>query len=376
MRLRKPRTGSGIKELKFHLYRLPVVAQTLGDPEKIIWSSIRQLSSTDRADQIIHDIHQVKNRKTRAAIARNIGTYIQQAEEFYNAAQQLKADTSPLLYYYAFLNLAKARCEIGNPRFHKRQENYNHGISWKPNRNFVVNIRKDTVRLISRGVWHTLWESITGVPCTARNPTKVKVKDLLSYCQEVEVEYGSVFREEGNIFNITDPYLLLDEKSKHCWIRFCLNKEQLKERKANPEVLIKKLSFLPVEFNFVDTGNEDVYCLELKNPVPFGKVSWNENIRKTISKLNIFPYLEDRNVRYALADQREQPLLMPPVMVYYSIIFWLGSLVRYDPHSVDFLFESSDWTLIEGFLNQCRIWLLELFEWELYQCETSLISVR
>jgi len=32
--------------------------------------------------------------------------------------------------------------------------------------------------------------------------------------------------------------------------------------------------------------------------------------------------------------------------------------------------------LIDGFMNQSRIWLLELFEWEFYKTETTLRLVR
>jgi hypothetical protein len=62
-------------------------------------------------------------------------------------------------------------------------------------------------------------------------------------------------------------------------------------------------------------------------------------------------------------------------MVLYTLLFWLGSLVRYDPHSVARL-QEEHWMLIDGFMNQSRLWLLDLFEWELYQCETTLYSVR
>lgn len=63
-------------------------------------------------------------------------------------------------------------------------------------------------------------------------------------------------------------------------------------------------------------------------------------------------------------------------MVLDTLIFWLGSLVRYDPHSVADLQDSEYWMLIDGFMNQSRIWLLELFEWEFYKTETTLRFVR
>jgi hypothetical protein len=63
-------------------------------------------------------------------------------------------------------------------------------------------------------------------------------------------------------------------------------------------------------------------------------------------------------------------------MVLYTLTFWLGSLVRYDPHSLSDLMNSRYWELIDGFMNQSRIWLLELFEWEFYKTQTILTSAR
>jgi len=54
-------------------------------------------------------------------------------------------DTAPLFFYYAFLNLAKARCEIKRPSFHRRSENYRHGLSWKPKERFMVDPKTDSV---------------------------------------------------------------------------------------------------------------------------------------------------------------------------------------------------------------------------------------
>src|SRR5258708_105382 len=42
---------------------------------------------------------------------------IRQAKDYFNAALHLPYNTAPLLYYYAFLNLAKARLCITAPQF-------------------------------------------------------------------------------------------------------------------------------------------------------------------------------------------------------------------------------------------------------------------
>jgi hypothetical protein len=64
------------------------------------------------------------------------------------------------------------------------------------------------------------------------------------------------------------------------------------------------------------------------------------------------------DMEYSLALQKGWPVRVPQLMVSYTILFWLGSLVRYDPHSVYELIDSPDWILIDGFMTQSRVWLL------------------
>jgi len=103
---------------------------------------------------------------------------------------------------------------------------------------------------------------------------------------------------------------------------------------------------------------------------PFSKKSENE-----IKAMNLFTHMEDGNLVYTIPVQTQFPLQLPQISILYSLIFWLSSLVRYDPHSMAALQESRYWLFIDGFLSQSTIWLLELFEWQLYQEETTLRSM-
>lgn len=95
------------------------------------------------------------------------------------------------------------------------------------------------------------------------------------------------------------------------------------------------------------------------------------------SGINLYTHIgADHELKYFLPVQHKLPLRLPQIMVSYSILFWLGSLVRYDPHSVSFLIDSPFWVLIDGFMSQSRLWLLEQFEWAMYQTETTLWIVR
>jgi hypothetical protein len=136
MPLPQPRDG---EVFEFHQYPSVVGATTLGAPERVIWSSIKLLAAYDFVDELLLSSHGIKSANRRAAISKNIRYYINHAADFYDAASQATINAAPLLYYYAFLNLAKARCEIHTPMFHTRVENYRHGLSWKPSERSIAN---------------------------------------------------------------------------------------------------------------------------------------------------------------------------------------------------------------------------------------------
>ena len=141
MPVQEPRNGVA---LPFQIYPASTSESTIANAETIIWASIRHLCSRGVAEWVAlkHDVH---NKRTRSNIAHNLKLYVRQASEFYDAAGGAKPNTAPLIYYYSFLNLAKALCELRNPRFHEHQECYRHGLSWRPNPRRLVDLRTATV---------------------------------------------------------------------------------------------------------------------------------------------------------------------------------------------------------------------------------------
>ena len=95
MPLAQPREG---ESLGFHVYPSVSNEGTLGDPETILWASVRQLRSRGVAEGIAGEIHSIRRKRDREAVARNLKLYVQQASEFYEAASTAKPNTAPLIY--------------------------------------------------------------------------------------------------------------------------------------------------------------------------------------------------------------------------------------------------------------------------------------
>ena len=186
MALPEPREG---ESLEFHSHARADSETTIGHPEQIVWSSIKHMGVDEVADVILYDFHMVSKSKVRSTIAKNFQLYFGQAFELYESARNAKANTAPLLYYYSFLNLAKALCEINHPHFHEKPECYRHGISWHPNREFMVDMRSESVSLASRGVRHVLCEAVAQRPCRVPNSCKLNIRNLFALAPELSSEY-------------------------------------------------------------------------------------------------------------------------------------------------------------------------------------------
>lgn len=376
MPLPKPRAG---ESLGFHVYPAFTDEGTVGSAETIIWSSIQHLCSRAAAETVARNAHKIAGKRDRTALAHNLKIYIQQASEFYHAAAMAKPNTAPLIYYYAFLNLAKALCELTKPGLHGRNECYSHGLSWRPNPRRIADLSTERVTIGRRGVWHALWESLMRTTCPAVNPTKLPVSELFSHCPEISSEFFRVigFRHCGFI-DLERPDVLYDESKKEAWLTFSVPRWGLSSRGISGPRLLKQMSTARSSYVEVKSTEKESRKFESSTPKILGR---GEDARSALEAdvLGINPItLLGRNgkLNYFVPVRRRVPFPLPQLIVSYTVLFWLGSLVRYDPHSVRWLMDSRYWVLIDGFMSQSRLWLLELFEWAFYRLETTLYALR
>jgi len=374
MPLPTPRQGESIG---FHVYPTISLEGTLGDPERIIWSSIRQLCSRSVAMGIAKEIHGVSHKRSLEAIANNIKVYLDQAAAFYEAAAAAKANTAPLFYYYSFLNLAKALVELKNPNIHQLAECYRHGISWRPNRRYTVRMPTEQVVLTQRGVWHLLWEALTGSTCQVANQINFRIRDLFAYCPEVSIEYEKTFGGVNPFVDLEKPDTLYDDLTVEAWIRFSVWRGNLKMLRLSRPNFIALIESPRSSYIQVSSTDSELWTFESAQPV---QVGYNDTIldavHNDVKAFNLFSHLAFDHIEYSIPIQKRLPIPLPQICILYTILFWLGSLVRYDPHSVDQLMDSGYWVLIDGVMSQSRIWLLEQFEWAMFEAETTLRLAR
>lgn len=264
MALPDPRAGEPIG---FHVYPGVSNERTLGDPETIIWSSIRQLCSRFAAENIAARIFGIAKKKDREAVASNVKLYIQQSAEFYEAGRDAKPHTAPLMYYYSFLHLAKAFCELRKPRLHERQECYRHGLGWRPDPRVVVNMETEEVSVTSRGVWHVFWESLNGIRCPAANPTRLRIRDLFAYCPEVSAEFGRAFGQNNRLLELEKLDVFLDRSERHAWVTFSVNRQDLKDQHVLASRLLAQLATPRSTYMETKSGKQEIRTFQSTDPV-------------------------------------------------------------------------------------------------------------
>lgn len=375
MTLPQPRKG---KSIGFHVYPSIRDEGMLVDPASTLWTSIRQLCSREVAEGVAALIHGVRRKRDRESVARNLKLYLQQAGEFYEIAGTAKSNTAPLLYYYSFLNLAKAYCELKTPGLHNRMESYHHGVNWQASPAYLVDLEKEEVSVTDRGIWHLLWEAFSGTPCVAANPTRLKVKDLFSYCPEISVEYEKTFGGISKLVDLEDPNIVYDKSAGEAWIRFSVRRKDLRLLRVTAPMLLRQIQSNRSGYTEVQAANHMSRMFQSTLPVKVGADDpVLDAIRDDVTMFNAFMHFKrGQGLQYSVPLQNRLTFRMPQVLVLYSILFWLGSLVRYDPHSLEHLMNSKGWVLMDGFMKKSRLWLLDLFELAFYQARSTIWAVR
>jgi hypothetical protein len=379
MPLPAPRQG---QPLGFHVYPRSSEEGTLGNPETIIWSSINHLCSRSVANWLAAERHNISKKRHRTAVAANLRMYIQQASEFYHVAGSAKPNTAPLMYYYSFLNLAKGLCELNKPRLHERAECYSHGLSWRPNPKKMVDLKNEDVKIAGsarRGVWHALWETLTGVTLPLTDPMSLPIKGLLSYCPEISSEFRHLFGGFSDSVDLEEPNVMCDKDEREVWLRFSVPRWSFWSRKIFAPRLLAQIATTRSIYVEVRSADKDSRSFESQTPKSLNPREFPDYsaLQGDIKGFNAFSMLKSGgSLSYSVPIQRYAPFPLPQMIVGYSILYWLGSLVRYDPHSVRWLMDSEYWVLIDGFMSQSRVWLLELFRWAFYAEETTLYAMR
>ncbi len=313
--------------------------------------------------------NRIKNHSIKSQIAFNaFQGYTRQAKSYYIAAKSLHYRSSSLLYYYCFLNLAKAYLVLEKPKIIINR-NIQHGLS--PRKTRYRTFEKQGI-LTKKGVFSHLYECEIGT--SIPNDTFLNVLNLFSYCREISYEY--TVGEFGDCKFVPCISIILgNESTNKSVIVIGLNKSNILNKYRTVQTNLGKyfirLESMPkVAHHFFQNQS-----LNLSNFINYeSKKSWScnpevpplfEEMKEEIFKAfgsNFFENYFPNNFQFliSLPYFPNKQLPMNELLAIYSITFYLGNLTRYKPEYLEYLLNTEALWLIESFIRSCPLTFLQI----------------
>ena len=328
--------------------------------EEEIWAAIRLLAVEGVCMVQLRRRFPTRREGPLTKIASMISSCITQAEEYYRLAVRSSNRVAPLLHYYSMLNLAKALIWLEAPTRLSTANHFHHGLS-DPARvkdPQTFSIYRETLQ-VREGVFPSLHFVLTGQQL-ARG-TSVSLADLLQYCTSITYELEEVAGTPARLIDGTFGGAI-DAQGKT--VRLIAEMER-----SSAEGCCRTMSRFKAEaptfaalFSRVASHDPQTLLYE-SQPIPYSGVATLRSaigqLRAKLRTLRLYRFPTQVEISpmadywLPLSMNGGQPLPEPCVLL--AITFYLGSLVRYQPHIYDHMLGSAESWILESFVRQCPL---------------------
>ena len=267
---------------------------------------------------------------------------------------------SPLQYYYAFMNIAKAYILLRTPTF--VDQNLHHGITQQPT---TGALRKQKIIVRTTGVFPLFYELVTGHKLT--NNSALKVVDLLGYATDVQFEYLKLKYGKIRIFpckfaiGITQPtnigfaIIAVPGAVNSDFSAIKKKIEKSFDQVAFPQNLAREI------FDMLGEEHAASYFFEGKKEYRFA-TNRAQLVPQTINSFgNLISFNPSaHDFLFFLNVPIRTPQLAPmqePIAIYCAM-FFLGSLVRYRPEILEAMLLTKNAWIIERFIKSAPLTFL------------------
>jgi hypothetical protein len=308
-------------------YGFPLFAKSssivsLGKNEKIVisdiwafWDYVVKKASNDRKTEVF------------------LRSLLEQAKNFYIAAEASPTKSQPLLYYYSFLNFSKILINL--VKKHGPGKKYMHGMKVENTGRFLHSeVVKDKQKSNVVQVAHELVSEFD--PTISTDAVRLKVKDLLNHCIGVHRAYSEIYNQREVFFRLHEPKLYKNGKE-------LIFKAELKCVANNVPSLRAR--------GYVVTQDDNKYFYEVKNVATTYVPARRDYavLSATIQRNGIWYYLGNSGYTMYLSDSTVGRLSQESII--YMVMFYLGSITRYHPYMFDEIFSDKDQWLMSEFLR-------------------------
>lgn len=338
-------------------------------------------------------IRRSADRRCLAATKNAAFALLEQAEDFFRAADSGVKAAKPLLLYYCFMNLAKAFVLACRQR--QDVNNAQHGLKDRldppPNDQELVNawLRADRTRPIHAApagqaiqVFDELLYAVSGTQIAA-NQFRFDLLRLLP-----QVVPGHRLWAEGNgeterFVSVEQLEVWQDRVAREIWLRLYVFADDLRRINIGHQDFLTR-SQVNTLFREVTTDREitgrPLLCFEQLNTVSYNDRP-SDNVPDLVATvrhrlwrtvLSTPPY---RKYYLYPAPAPEHPQVLPQILSIYAIMFYLGSIVRYRPHHFDRILGGAFGPFVEAFLNDQPRQLLYLMASEFAEKEVTKAAI-
>lgn len=284
--------------------------------------------------------------------------YIQQGHEFYEAAQNPRLNSRPLLYYYAFLNLVKAALLI---KGHPLPPAAKHGI-YDPRANSRKRLRFEgqKVHVVGRAHDHSeiFPEFMAALGWSKYLPRSYRVMDLLRLIPSIHRTFVTVVECKSTFTPISRMAIL--HKDSELWLRIHFATRDRDVADSLP-VLRSRHGFATY-LNQVESQVDGEVWFE--TPKVAGKKRGFDTAIATLAtrmrRIGVAPILTSQGYRYYFCNVAPRDFV-PYLAASLGVIFYLGSITRYKPEVFDKIVSGKhSWVIAEFLATQPTQFLYSL----------------
>jgi hypothetical protein len=322
----------------------------------------------------------ITQKAKRERVAKELSAYVQQAKNFYSYARNSDYRSAALLYYYSFMNLAKAKLVIERPEFVGKK--FTHGIYGMVKtgdlKHRTVRAFKTDKNMKKIAVFNELYNLRFGsyIPINK----SLSLKDLLGYSSDIGSEYTQVFGQR-NKFSGVKYASMIDNNRRKSWILLAIHDSgRLKQYTSTFQDFFNEFEQVDISpltrssvFKISGFANQWYGMYQSKTEFDYigtdGLDIWSGNalIKKLIGK-NIQYSVYDSDNGFEIIDplKKQWQLPMDEMLAIYATMFDLSEIVRYDPSSLNsFLSDKTkDGWLLKSFIESSSFtFLIRMASW-------------
>lgn len=287
-------------------------------------------------------------------------SFVRQGKTFFEAGSKLHFRASALMYYYSFLNLAKAYISLSDPSFVKSF--VGHGLSLGRFREKPIS-RQSVYSTYNDGVFHKFYELETHTQFP--KDFSISLRTLLGYCSDIKVEYEQAKYGRSRVLPVKARFFS-HQAQRASWPMLAVLEfeklrpykkalipfwEYFKQVEPDPSVIRRTFDLGFPGFSYYSFfESKQVYEWTPEGNADTGIIQ--TDMHQACQNLFESPIYDDGNDgKLVLPLRLNHQLLMNQPIAIYILMFFVGSLVRYRPDFLENLLSSTDAWLIERFVR-------------------------